>query len=126
MPAPTDAVLAIYDAFNRRDLDGVLALTHPEIELHPLRMSPRGPWRGRDGIRELFGEMQSVGLRHRFDIDRTHTMADGRIASFGAVVAEDVRTPFVGIHRVDDGLVRSTHHYFSDPETLRHLGLLEV
>ena len=41
------------DAFNRRDLDAVLALADSEVEFFPriLELEGGGPYRGHDGIR---------------------------------------------------------------------------
>jgi ketosteroid isomerase-like protein len=117
------AVAAIYDAFNRRDLDALLELSHPDIELHPLRLSPGAVYRGHDGIRALFEEMRALGLDHRFDIAETRLLPGGRVAAIGKVVMGGAATDFVGVHAVAGGRIGLTHHYFSDEDTLARLGL---
>jgi ketosteroid isomerase-like protein len=44
------------DAFNRRDIEYVLAALDDDIELYPSEDFPEGgPFRGREGLRQLFG-----------------------------------------------------------------------
>lgn len=57
-------VQAIYAAFARRDLDGVLVHVAPDCEVHLVgtaRLAGRAePYRGHDGVREYFADAQRV------------------------------------------------------------------
>jgi ketosteroid isomerase-like protein len=52
----------VMDAFNRRDLDGYLALTDPKVEFTPYEVAVQGgsPYRGHDGVRMWWEETFSV------------------------------------------------------------------
>ena len=43
-----DLVLRLYELFNRRDLDAVLALMHDEVEIEPRLGALEGEYRGRE------------------------------------------------------------------------------
>jgi ketosteroid isomerase-like protein len=49
-------------AFNRRDLDALLALHDPEVEVVSLRTGLEGghPFRGHDGVRSWYGSLLDV------------------------------------------------------------------
>jgi SnoaL-like domain len=49
--SPLAAVLAWHDAVNRRDVERVMDLTSPDVEI----VGPRGPARGHDALRQWFG-----------------------------------------------------------------------
>jgi ketosteroid isomerase-like protein len=122
-PPDVAVVRRWFDAFNRRDLAQTLALAHPEIAFHPLQVHGGGTWHGRDGVEALWARMAGLGLTHRVEIARVETLEDGDVAALGVVQPGDAG--FVGIYRVDGGLVRDARHRFSDEDTLRALGLLE-
>ena len=46
-----DSAFHMYEAFNRRDLDGFLALMHDEIEIEPRMGALEGGYHGREGVR---------------------------------------------------------------------------
>ena len=50
------------DAFNRRDLDAFLALTHPDVEFFSrfVELEGGGPYRGHDGMRSWWQNVFSV------------------------------------------------------------------
>jgi ketosteroid isomerase-like protein len=46
-----DLALLMYELFNRRDLDGLLALMHDDVEIEPRFGALEGEYRGREGVR---------------------------------------------------------------------------
>jgi ketosteroid isomerase-like protein len=62
---PEESIRAAYAAWSQRDLDGVLALVHPEAEVRPILGAnfETDVYRGHDGIRrwmeDLTGEWES-------------------------------------------------------------------
>ena len=61
--ADIDVVRATFAAFAARDLDGVLALSHPDIEFTAVtaeHAGRTGPYRGHDGMRQYFRDVASV------------------------------------------------------------------
>ena len=113
-----------YDAFNRRDLAATLAVAHPQITFRPLQLHGADTWHGRDGVEALWARMAKLGLDHRVEVTSVHVLPDGELVAHGLVKPGDVE--FVGIFRLEDGLVRSANHRFSDQDTLRRLGLDEA
>jgi ketosteroid isomerase-like protein len=118
-PDPRDdlvaTVRAMYDAFNRRDLEAGLRYLHPEVELRPLGTSVltgRPLYRGHDGIREYLADVQRVwtaGLRV-FPVD--YRAVSGSVVVFGRVEggAEPlgpIEDEVVWVWRLRDGLVVS-------------------
>ncbi|HEX6389459.1 MAG TPA: nuclear transport factor 2 family protein, partial [Solirubrobacteraceae bacterium] len=65
MPADgADIVREVFAAFTRRDVETVVALTHPEGEFWPGGTAEQAgrsePYRGHDGIREYFADLARV------------------------------------------------------------------
>jgi ketosteroid isomerase-like protein len=113
-----------FDAFNRRDLADTLTLAHPEITLRPLQVHGSGEWHGREGVEALWARMERLGLDHKVEITGLYVLPDDDIAALGLVKPGDVE--FVGIYRLEGGLVRDARNRFSDEDTLRRLGLLDA
>lgn len=63
-----DIIRQAYEAWNRRDIDALLALTHPDIEIQPLvaGVTSVAPWHGHDGVRRLVEDADQRW--HRFEI----------------------------------------------------------
>lgn len=59
--AHVDMVRSAYEAWNRRDAEGLFALTHPDVEIAPLVIgaTSAGPWSGPDGVRKLVADADS-------------------------------------------------------------------
>jgi ketosteroid isomerase-like protein len=71
-----DVVRRSNDAFNRGDLDGVIALSDPEIEVEDIPELPEAKvFRGHDGLRELLAlnwepwEAVFVEAEHLIEVD---------------------------------------------------------
>jgi ketosteroid isomerase-like protein len=121
VPSDFDVVRRWFDAFNRRDLDALLALAHPEISFSPLQVHGADVLHGLEGVAAVWGRMEEVGLDHTIVITALHTLEDGRTAAVGVVQPGDV--DFVGLYRIEDGLVREGQNRFAGEETLRRLGI---
>jgi len=78
-----DIVQGIYDAFARRDLEGMLALTAPDGEFHLAGTASvigrTEPYRGHDGLREYFAHVAQAW-------DELQIVADDVRATAGGVV----------------------------------------
>ena len=106
-------VRQMFEAFARRDVEGVLALAHPDIEFmsHGTgRVVERStPYRGHDGIRRYFADVAAVWTR--LEVTPQDYRAGGQgVVVFGHVHAEgpfqQVDTAAVWTWRLADGLVR--------------------
>jgi ketosteroid isomerase-like protein len=82
------------DAFNRRDMDGFLALFHPDLEFTSrLReMEGGGPYRGHDGIRSWWTDLLNAFPDFEAEIEEVRDLGDMTIArqrSRGRAVASE-------------------------------------
>jgi ketosteroid isomerase-like protein len=123
MPSDFDVVRRWFDAFNRRDLEALLGLAHPEISLSPLQVHGTEFVLGHEGVAGVWARMEGVGLDHRIELTGLHTLEDGRTAAVGLVKPGDV--DFIGIYRIEDGLVREGQNRFAGDDTLRRLGIAD-
>jgi ketosteroid isomerase-like protein len=84
-----DVVRAVFAAFAERDVDGVLAHAHPEIEFTAVTGDHAGrtePYRGHEGLREYFRDVAAIWDELRLTpIDFNE--ADGAILVTGRVSA---------------------------------------
>jgi ketosteroid isomerase-like protein len=64
-----DLAVLMYEAFNRRDLEGMLALMHDEVEIEPRLGALEGDYRGHEGVRRwwsnLLGSSRTTPLQSR-------------------------------------------------------------
>jgi ketosteroid isomerase-like protein len=52
-----DLAVLMYEAFNRRDLEGMLALMHDEVEIEPRLGALEGDYRGHEGVRRWWSNL---------------------------------------------------------------------
>jgi hypothetical protein len=123
-----DTIGGWFDAFNLRDLDGMLARFDEAIEFRPLRFPGIDRvYEGHDGIRLWFEAVTRGNHVHRIEADEFRTMADGRTLVSGSVCLAAVGgiAPFSGIYTIDGGLILVASHYFTPSTVLDRLGIIE-
>lgn len=109
----------IIAAMQAGDLDGVLALIHPDIEVHePESLPYGGTWRGRDGFTDLITTIMGIA-EMGITAHTAHETADGVIlamdVSFTSRNTGDVlRTRVVEVDRVEDGMLRDVDVFYKD------------
>jgi ketosteroid isomerase-like protein len=112
-------------AVNVRDVETIVSLSHPDIELHPMQIAVGGHYQGHDGIRAWVRDIIASELGHYVRYMGIRTLPDGRVALFGEVVMDDVVvSPYTLIATIRDGKVASTRSYLATEDTLRLLKLL--
>jgi SnoaL-like domain len=122
--APEAIVTRWVDAFNERDLEGMLARFHPEVRFHPLRLvGLDGSYRGHDGVRRWFTQLRD---EHVFVLSEVQGLGNDQVLAVGALaLAEGPEiAPLCALHRIRDGLIMAAHHYLTDPDMLDRLGLV--
>ena len=122
-----DAIVRWVDAFNQRDLEGMLARFHPEVRFHPLRLvGLDGSYRGHDGVRRWFVRRTQLRHEHVFVLSDVNGVGDDRVLAVGALTlaGEFEIAPFCALHRIVDGLIVAAHHYLTDADMLERLGLV--
>ena len=114
------------DAFNERDLDGMLARVNPDVLFHPLRVNGTAhSYLGHDGMRRWFAEILHREHPHRIGLESIAGLADGRILAAGTVLVEnEAGAPFSGLYEIDNGVIVCAYHYFTPAETLFQIGIV--
>jgi ketosteroid isomerase-like protein len=118
------------DAWNRRDLDGLLALCHPDVEwTSAIKGRVEGgeaTYRGHEGMRRYWEEWQSIWdllievAEVRESGDRVVVLGGIRTRGASRVVVES-RMAFV--FQIEDGLIRRLRSYLDRDEALAAAGL---
>ena len=69
-------------AINRHDLDGVLALTDPEVEFIPrlLEVDGGGSYRGHDGVRSWWENLFGVWPDFKSEVEEVRDLGDVTVA----------------------------------------------
>ena len=120
-------VMSWVDAFNARDIDGILAVLAHGVDFHPLRLCGiAASYRGHDGVREWFGRLSNLRHEHRIVLHETRDLADGRVFAAGwmSLGAQPDLGPFCALHRLDEGLIVAVHQYHTDAATAESLGVI--
>ena len=117
-----------YEAFNSKDADAYIALSHPDISFSPMTAGVQGSLRGHAAIRTWLAEMaetfaESKVVANEFevveDVVIVHATFHGRGHSSDAAVAQ----PLVHVVRIRDGLVTWFGAYRDRAEALQAAGL---
>jgi ketosteroid isomerase-like protein len=115
------------DAFNARDLDGMLACLAVQVEFHPLRLGGlSGCYHGHDGVREWFMNLRRSRQDHPIVLHTTRDVGSGLILATGClhVHGEADVGSFCAMNRIAAGLITAAHHYLSDVQMIERLGLI--
>ncbi len=119
----------VVEAFNERDVDGIVALSDPRIELHSAVTASL--YEGHEGVRrwhrdleEAFGGQVWIEPEAYFDLGEhtlTFHLLHGRGRQSGAGIAER----FAHVHRWRDGLTVRFTAYADQDQALTDLGVSE-
>lgn len=123
----TDLITGWFDAFNRRDLDGMLERFSPAIVFHPLRFPGiEHRYAGHDGIQAWFTAVTEGGHVHRIEAESFSHTGDDRLLVSGSVnlAATGGLAPFSGIYVIEDGSIAEATHYFTPAAVLDRLGMI--
>lgn len=126
--SPETVVIRWFDAFNDRNLEGMLACLGEQVDFHPLRLSGcASAYRGHDGIRAWLIQLGRRGDKHRIVISETRRIRHGQVFASGSVTLPDLSAvgSFCALHTFGDGRIVAAHHYLSDPDMIERLGLLQ-
>ena len=126
-PTPAALVSRWVDAFNAKDLEGMLARLDPDVRFHPLRLSGLDrSYRGHDGVQRWFVQLARLRYEHVIIVSGVHGTGDDKVLVVGALglIGNLEIAPFCALHRIVDGVIVAAHHYLSDPDMLEHVGLI--
>ena len=111
-----------FDAFNSRDLEGMLACMHPHVDFHPLRLHGlRDSYEGHLGVSEWFAGLQEMEHRHRVELSQASAVGSQRVIAAGTLTGADPAGPasFWALTRFETDLIVSSRHHLSDRFHLR-------
>ena len=111
MARNADIVRQVFDAFSRRDLQALIALSDPEIVFRPQtgRLAGRDePYRGHEGLRAYLADVAQVWQELRSEPDEyveldDRVMCTGRVYAWG--IGRVIDAPAGWVWRLRDGLV---------------------
>ena len=103
-----------YDAWNRHDVERLLELTHPEVDIAPLviGVTSTGPWHGHDGVRRLVIDAHDRWERFEVRCDEVLRYGERAVALVHVEVAVRAGGPTITgdiahVIEFEDDLVRS-------------------
>ncbi len=111
-----------FDAFNSRNLEGMLACMHPYVDFHPLRLPGiESAYSGHGGVRGWFAELRRLKHNHRIELAEVSASSDGKLVAAGTLRTDDPAEPasFWALQRFEGGMIIAAHHFLSDRFHLR-------
>jgi ketosteroid isomerase-like protein len=119
-----EVIEAVYTAFAERDVEGVLARLHPDVEFSAVtgdQAGRPGPYRGHDGMRQYFRDVAEVWDELRV-VPSEFRQSGDTILVTGRVSARSPARLVAGstgwIWRLRDGLVAYARVYPSAAEAM--------
>jgi ketosteroid isomerase-like protein len=86
----------VYEALDRHDRDGYLALMHAEVEIESLLSAVEGGYRGLDGVRRWWDDFLSIFPDYRLEIEELRAHGEGTVGRFrGTAHGASGETPIV-------------------------------
>jgi hypothetical protein len=120
-------ILRWANAFNARNLDGLLGCLHPELDFHPLKLvGIECSYHGHDGVRSWFDRLEELRYRHRIELSRVCDGRDGDLLAIGAlhVPGHGAIAPFYASHRVKGELIAFARHYPREPDLVERVNFV--
>jgi ketosteroid isomerase-like protein len=121
-----------HDAFNRRDLEGYLALNDPGVEFTPYERAVEGlgPYRGHEGVRSWWDETLKILPDLRVELDEVRDLGDltlvrGRLWGHGAGSGASFERTYWGVFHWHDKKVVWWHAFQSEAQALEAARLQE-
>jgi hypothetical protein len=113
-------VAAWIDAFNRRDLEGMLRSMSPWVDFHPLRFAGiEREYRGHDGVRRWFLQLNDLGYDHRIELDEVRGASGEQTVAVGVVHFSDgAAAPFWALLRIPSDLMVGAYLYLTEPDLM--------
>jgi ketosteroid isomerase-like protein len=119
-----------HDTFNRRDLEGYLAVCDPDMEFTPYERAVEGlgPYRGHDDVRRWWAEALEVLPDFRVELDEVRDLGDltlvyGRLRGHGAGSGASFERTYWGVFRCRERKVVWWRAFQSEAEALKAAGL---
>lgn len=105
------------DAFNRRDADGLIAQSDPEITFYPtVLVGVIREYRGHEGIRRWLADLDQIGAEHVADVrevrplDDRHFIVRSDVLLDGEIVGDSAMM----VRLTTTGTIAEAHTYLLD------------
>jgi len=127
-----ELVLTAVDAYNAGDLDALMELCAPDIEVFPdASVFPEAdPLRGRDECRSWLEEANSAWISARnetieaFALGRDRVIHRGQWGGKGTASGIETVSSVTSIYTIRGGLAARIEYYFDDEQALKAVGLI--
>jgi hypothetical protein len=116
------------DAFNRRDVEGLVVLCDPDVEFRPTSLvADHEVYRGHDGLRRWGADLVASGLEHQARVREIRMLdEDGFLAITEVLLDDELVSPSAMLARLGEGGgIVELDAYLTDEETLGQVGLIE-
>lgn len=117
------------DAFNDRDLEGMLGRMSPRVEFHPLQLDGLDrTYRGHAGVREWFGHLIAGHHDPRLVVMEYRDAGRDRLITLGKLrlAEQSDHEPFWFLDRFSGERILSSYHYLTHPDILEHGRLFDL
>ncbi len=110
-----------FDAFNSRNLEGMLDCMDARVDFRPLRLGGiDAVYHCHVGVRDWFASMAEMEHRHQIVLSKVHTSSRGEVIAAGALSAEHgAPSSFWAVEQLEGGLIVSARHLLSERFHLR-------
>jgi steroid delta-isomerase-like uncharacterized protein len=131
-------VRAIYDMYNERDIEGIVAQATANVEV--VSMAFGASMQGLDGYRQYLQSWATAFPDSRVEVSNVVAGDQGVVVEFrgkgkhtGPLAApqgeipptgKSVDVPFCDVYQIKAGKVASLHNYFDSATMMRQLGLI--
>ena len=92
-----ELIKSAYEAWNESDVERLVELTHPDVEITPLVMgvTSTGPWQGHDGLRKLVDEARGRWAVFEIDCEDVLVFGDRVVALVRIKIAVHASAPTI-------------------------------
>jgi ketosteroid isomerase-like protein len=121
-------------AWNRGDIDAMLEVDDPEVEVHAVAPAMLGGestvYRGHEGVRELFRDVHEAFVEHRIEISEIRDLGErvlavGQLRMRGTGSGAEVESPIAYVDEFKNGKIIRIDDFFDPKEALEAAGLSE-
>lgn len=113
------------DAFNRRDAEGLVALSDPVIAFHPTSLvGKRQRYDGHEGLRRWVAELEKSGIKHQVRVREVCPREDGFLLLSEVLLDGTLITPSAMVARLNDQhAIVEARAFLTDAELLSQVGV---
>jgi hypothetical protein len=111
-----------FDAFNSRNLEGMLVCMDAHVDFRPLRLRGiESVYHCHTGVGDWFADLVQMEHRHRIELSKVHASSGGEVIAAGTLSAAEPggSSSFWAVNQFKDGLIVVARHFLSNRFHLR-------